>query len=168
MSLPKATEEQEPAWTREQYDLMQEHAHELGYHLITPYRKGLKNIRVGVIRAQDSSEAVQSSTESTGFSELGKEKPMSGELTTRDELRIEIEYCFIGHNFPNTEIVDNIQRLIERIGLSLISDDEEYTEQRNLSNETVDNMGISVRNELRAEQRARLSVITGFATYLQT
>lgn len=37
------------AWTREQYDLMQEHAHELGYHLITPFRKGIKNIRVGVI-----------------------------------------------------------------------------------------------------------------------
>ena len=36
-------------WTKEQYDLMQEHAHELGYHLITPFRKGLKNIRVGVI-----------------------------------------------------------------------------------------------------------------------
>ena len=39
-----------PAWTKEQYELMQEHAHELGYHLITPYRKGLKNIRVGVIK----------------------------------------------------------------------------------------------------------------------
>jgi hypothetical protein len=37
-------------WTKEQYDSMQEHAHSLGYHLITPYRKGLKNIRVGVIK----------------------------------------------------------------------------------------------------------------------
>ena len=40
-----------PAWTREQYDLMQQHAIELGYYLLTPYRKGLKNIRVGVIKA---------------------------------------------------------------------------------------------------------------------
>jgi hypothetical protein len=43
------------AWTKEQYDLMQVHAHELGYHLLTPYRKGLKNIRVGVITATSSS-----------------------------------------------------------------------------------------------------------------
>jgi hypothetical protein len=38
-----------PAWTKEQYELMQEHAHLLGYYLITPFRKGLKNIKVGVI-----------------------------------------------------------------------------------------------------------------------
>lgn len=39
------------AWTKEQYDVMQVKAHELGYHLTTPYRKGLKNVRVGVIKA---------------------------------------------------------------------------------------------------------------------
>lgn len=37
------------SWTKEQYDAMQKKAHELGYHLITPYRKNLKNIKVGVI-----------------------------------------------------------------------------------------------------------------------
>ena len=37
------------SWTKEQYDTMQQKAHELGYHLITPYRKNLNNIRIGVI-----------------------------------------------------------------------------------------------------------------------
>lgn len=49
MSKDKLLDEAKP-WTKEQYDSMQEHAHKLGYHLITPFRKGLKNIRVGVIK----------------------------------------------------------------------------------------------------------------------
>lgn len=46
-------------WTKEQYDFMQERAHELGYHLITPYRKGLKNIRVGVVKTKSSPTEVR-------------------------------------------------------------------------------------------------------------
>jgi hypothetical protein len=42
--------EEKMSWTKEQYNAMQEKAHELGYHLLTPYRKNLKNIRVGVIK----------------------------------------------------------------------------------------------------------------------
>lgn len=38
------------SWTKEQYEAMQKKAHELGMHLITPYRKNLKNIKVGVIK----------------------------------------------------------------------------------------------------------------------
>ncbi len=49
--------EKPKAWTKEQYDLMQEHAHEMGYHLITPYRKNLVNIKVGVIRKPEETEA---------------------------------------------------------------------------------------------------------------
>lgn len=45
-----------PAWTKEQYELMQQHAIELGYYLITPYRKGLKNIKVGVIKPKAKGE----------------------------------------------------------------------------------------------------------------
>lgn len=37
------------SWTKEQYDAMQERAHELGYHLMTPYRKNLKSIKVGTL-----------------------------------------------------------------------------------------------------------------------
>ena len=37
------------SWTKEQYKAMQIRAQQLGFVLITPYRKNLKNIRVGVI-----------------------------------------------------------------------------------------------------------------------
>jgi len=42
--------EADKPWTKAEYDAMQKKAHKLGYHLITPWRKNLKNIRVGVIK----------------------------------------------------------------------------------------------------------------------
>ena len=38
---------------------MQQKAHELGYHLITPYRKNLKNIRIGEIVNRDEIEILK-------------------------------------------------------------------------------------------------------------
>lgn len=51
---PNTTPIKDIAWTKEQYDAMQKKAHELGMHLMTPYRKNLKNIRVGVIKSNQS------------------------------------------------------------------------------------------------------------------
>lgn len=48
-SLTNPSKQDSMGWTKEEYDAMQNKAHELGMHLITPYRKNLKNIRVGVI-----------------------------------------------------------------------------------------------------------------------
>lgn len=39
---------------------------------------------------------------------------MSDELDERSKERIEIEYLFVGHNFPNTEIVDRIQNWVNK------------------------------------------------------
>lgn len=43
--------------------------------------------------------------------------------------------------------------------LEVIGTDEQYVETRSLTNDAVDNVGISNRNRLRAEQRERLALL---------
>lgn len=52
-SHDKPVAEEHKPWTKKQYDSMQKAAHERGMHLITTYRKGLKNIKVGFLPATD-------------------------------------------------------------------------------------------------------------------